>query len=376
MRAPLCLIGAGVIARHHATANRGLADGPRPLHVTDPVPASLAAFASDFPEATAHVSVEAMLARPATPGEIAVIATPPATHHALAMAALASGRNVLVEKPIAVTAAQAAELVAEARRRGLLLHECSTRYLGYRTTVAAAGLVQGGAIGRPYRVRWIQVNNRGRPGIEYQPRSRWFLDKSVSGGGVALDWTVYDLATICAVLAPRALTVVSAWTRTPATGVELPPGTVFDVEHHIGAEISAELADGTPVSIAYERASCCHGAERAESEVAGEQGSVSWQWLPWPGDRMWLEHRYDVRGALVTERQEFATPAEVESHHRPLIALDAVLAGRPAEPMTGERAASILAVVQAIYATAADRQARTVAIAANAAPLRRAAGAG
>ncbi len=363
MRPPLCLIGAGVIARHHATANRNLPGGPRPLHVTDPVPASLSAFAADHPEATVHTTVEAMLARPAVAGEIVVIASPPATHHGLAMAALASGRNVLVEKPIAVGAEQAAELVAEAARRGLQLHECSSRYLGYRTTQAAAELVRGGAIGRPYRVRWIQLSNRGRPGIEYQPRSRWFLDRRASGGGVGLDWAVYDLAALCAVLAPRALTVVAAWTRCPATGVTLPPDTVFDVEHHIGAEIAAELADGTLVSVAYERASCCHGAERSEAEVAGETGSVSWQWLPWPGEHMWIEHRFDVRGALVTERREFATAAELESHHRPLTALDAVLDGRAAEPMGGARAASILAVVQAIYATAADRRQRSVAIA-------------
>lgn len=363
MRAPLCLIGAGAIARHHAIANRGLADGPRPLHVTDPVPASLAAFAAEHPEATTHPSVEAMLARPAEPGEIAIVAAPPSTHHAMALAALASGRHVLVEKPFATTTAQADEMVAEAARRGLHLHECCSRYLGYRTTLAAAGLVRSGALGRPYRVRWLQLTNRGRPGIEYQPRSRWFLDRSASGGGVGMDWAVYDLSAICAVLAPRALTVSSAWTRCPPTGVTLPAGTVFDVEHHIGADLVAELADGTAVSVAYERASCCHGAERAESEIAGDTGAVAWQWLPWPGDRMWLEHRYDVRGAVVCERREFPTSAELESHHRPLTALDAILAGRPAEPMGGARAASIFATVHALYATAADRQPRRIAIA-------------
>lgn len=363
MRPPLYLLGAGAIAHHHAAANRNLADGPRPLHVSDPVPASLAAFAADHPEATVHPSVEAMLARPAQPGEIAIIAAPPAAHHALGLAALASGRNILVEKPIAVSTEQAAELVTEAARRGLLIHECSTRYMGYRTTATAAELVRNGAIGRPYRVRWIHLTNRGRPGIEYQPRSRWFLDRSASGGGVAMDWTVYDLATLCSVLAPRSLTVSSAWCKSPSTGVTLPPGTVFDVEHHLGAEITAELADGSLVSVAYERGCCCHGVERQEAEIAGESGSVTWQWLPWPGDHMWIEHRYDVRGNLVNERREFPTAAELDSHHRPLTALDAVLTGRPAEPMTGARAASILAVVTAIYATAKDGVSRRTQLA-------------
>ncbi len=49
------------------------------------------------------------------------IATPPETHHALTMAALAAGRHVFVEKPLAISESEGAEMVAEARRRGLTL---------------------------------------------------------------------------------------------------------------------------------------------------------------------------------------------------------------------------------------------------------------
>jgi predicted dehydrogenase len=50
-----------------------------------------------------------------------VIATPPATHAVLVRRTLAAGKNVLTEKPIAVSLAEAAELVRTAEAAGLVL---------------------------------------------------------------------------------------------------------------------------------------------------------------------------------------------------------------------------------------------------------------
>ena len=65
----------------------------------------------------------------ANPGDIfedrsvegVVIATPVGSHHALAKAALASGKHVLVEKPMTRTVAEAEELAALAQKNGLVL---------------------------------------------------------------------------------------------------------------------------------------------------------------------------------------------------------------------------------------------------------------
>lgn len=53
--------------------------------------------------------------------EALVIATPAASHGPLAKAALAAGKHVLVEKPLALTVAEAEELVVLARRRARVL---------------------------------------------------------------------------------------------------------------------------------------------------------------------------------------------------------------------------------------------------------------
>jgi len=50
-----------------------------------------------------------------------IVAAPTSEHHAISLELLKRGKHVLVEKPITVTVAQAEELVAEARRQGLIL---------------------------------------------------------------------------------------------------------------------------------------------------------------------------------------------------------------------------------------------------------------
>src|SRR4029079_1954787 len=43
-----------------------------------------------------------------------IVATPPSRHHAMALAALRAGKHVWVEKPLALTAAEGREIVANA----------------------------------------------------------------------------------------------------------------------------------------------------------------------------------------------------------------------------------------------------------------------
>src|SRR5262249_31736647 len=48
-------------------------------------------------------------------------ATPVATHYRLALAAIEAGKHVLVEKPLALSSAEAESLIAAARRSGVVL---------------------------------------------------------------------------------------------------------------------------------------------------------------------------------------------------------------------------------------------------------------
>jgi predicted dehydrogenase len=79
----------------------------------------LAAAASRYPAARATASFDDLLADDAV--EAVVVATPVPTHAELARRALAAGKHVFVEKPMAMGAGDAEELVALAEERGLTL---------------------------------------------------------------------------------------------------------------------------------------------------------------------------------------------------------------------------------------------------------------
>src|SRR5262245_31357644 len=63
--------------------------------------------------------VDTLLARDDV--DVVYIATPPFLHYEQGMAALQAGKHVIVEKPLALTVAEADQMIAEASRRDRLL---------------------------------------------------------------------------------------------------------------------------------------------------------------------------------------------------------------------------------------------------------------
>ena len=78
-------------------------------------------FAATWSVPAAYGSYQELLADPDV--EVVYVATPHTEHHACALAALAAGKHVLVEKPMGVNAAQAAEIAESARGAGLFAGE-------------------------------------------------------------------------------------------------------------------------------------------------------------------------------------------------------------------------------------------------------------
>jgi predicted dehydrogenase len=86
-----------------------------------------------------------------------VISTPTSTHHALVKAALAAGKHVLVEKPIATDSHQGAELVtlAEQAKRILMVGHLFLFNAGVRKVKQA---IDAGDVGRVYYVSMVRTN--------------------------------------------------------------------------------------------------------------------------------------------------------------------------------------------------------------------------
>lgn len=111
--------------------------------------------------------------------ELVVIATPNDTHHPLALQALRAGKAVVVDKPFALHTAQAAELVALAEQRGLLLSVFHNRRWD-GDFLTAQKLVTDGTLGR---LTHAELHfDRYRPQI----RQRW-REAAGAGGGLWID---------------------------------------------------------------------------------------------------------------------------------------------------------------------------------------------
>jgi predicted dehydrogenase len=349
------LVGCGAIARQHIDHARRHAWGQHlSWHASDRDPQVRERFAQDHPDVVVHDDVERMLATPATPRDIAIVCTPPASHREVALAAFASRRHVLCEKPLARDLAEAREMLAAARANRRLLACCSNRFLGAPVIERArAWVTRSGE--QPLRVRWIERHNRARSGIEYQPASTWFLDRSISGGGVTMDWGPYDLAVLDHLLEPDEIRVDACAMSRAQTAVALPAGTVFDVETAVSATLRYTLPDGRRVPVVIDRASATNGTPQRLFEIEGTREAIDLEWIRRPrfavhGDR---------EGAFVTTEEQVATnPMDV--HARPLHEMLRAVDGASSLSLLDDRALFNQAVIDALYGVAASGRPATV----------------
>ncbi len=153
-------------------------------------------FAAEFEIPRAHGDYDALLADDDV--DIVYIATPHPFHADNAVAALESGKHVLVEKPFTLTGAEAERVRAAAEATGLLAMEAMwTRYLPHMMRVRE--LVRGGALGE---VRTVEASHL--QALPTDPTHR--LNALELGGGALLDLGVYPLSFAWDMLgAPREL---------------------------------------------------------------------------------------------------------------------------------------------------------------------------
>ena len=98
----LALLGCGAVARRHGRTLARFRAEVRCFYASRD-PARAAAFAARYPGATAFGSYAEAIADPRI--DAVLVATPPDSHLALTLEALAGGKHVIVEKPAFLRAA-------------------------------------------------------------------------------------------------------------------------------------------------------------------------------------------------------------------------------------------------------------------------------
>lgn len=223
------ILGAGRIAAQFAEGLRASVEAGRVTAVWSRTPGKAEALAAAH-GARAHAALAALLGDAAV--DAVYVATPNALHREHCLAALDAGKPVLCEKPFALSAAEAREVIERARARRVFCMEAM--WMRFAPAVREAeALVQRGALGAPRAVH-------ASLGFRFAADPARALFVPAMGGGALLDMGVYPLALAVAVLG-RAEVVEGVATLGP-TGVDEHASAVL--RHRGGAQslVSASLA--------------------------------------------------------------------------------------------------------------------------------------
>jgi predicted dehydrogenase len=140
------VVGAGFISSgRHLPAYKKVSDKVRIVGLSDLNLDTAKSVASRFGIQTAYADAGEMIATEKP--DLVDICTPPATHAKVGRMAAASGCNVLIEKPMALTVADCDAIVSTARNGGVQVCVAHTG-LFYEPFVRARAMVENGAIGR------------------------------------------------------------------------------------------------------------------------------------------------------------------------------------------------------------------------------------
>ncbi|RYZ25250.1 MAG: Gfo/Idh/MocA family oxidoreductase, partial [Propionibacteriaceae bacterium] len=239
---PGWIAGEFVGAAHAHTSQRFVAVASRSLERASSFAAAhgIAHALDDYEALVGHADVD-----------VVYIATPQSEHLQLGLLAIAAGKHVLIEKPIALTADEAQQLVDAAAAAGVFVMEAMwSRYLPQTSVVRQ--LVADGVLGEIQAVH----ADHGQA-IPADPQHR--LYRPELGGGALLDLGIYPIQFDSMVLgAPTQVTAVGGLTE---TGVDAYSTLVLSHEGVAQSTVTTTILTNTPT-----RASISGSVARIEFE--------------------------------------------------------------------------------------------------------------
>lgn len=211
------------------------------------------------------VSVAELMADPRV--DTVLNLTIPAAHAEIALRAIAAGKDVYCEKPLAATGADARRILEAAQAAGARVGCAPDTVLGTGTQTARQAIDEG-LIGRPVAATATMMT----PGHErWHPNPDFYY---VPGGGPLLDMGPYYVTSLVTLLGPVA-TVIGAASRTrakrtigkgPRQGEEIP----VTVDTHVTGVLVHESGALTTLVMSFDAVA----TKAPNIEVHGEQGSL------------------------------------------------------------------------------------------------------
>jgi len=259
--------------------------------------------------------------------DLVYVPLPPSAHREWCTAALANGKHVLVEKPFASNAEDAAQMTAAARASGRHLIE-AFHYRFHPLFEQALAALRSGAIGR---IRHIEaVFNAALPD---KPGELRYVEEL--GGGALMDLGCYCLHWIRTVAGDEP-TVVSASARcaTPGVDVDVEAELAFTSGPTATLKCSMQPADGVLVR---------------RLRVQGDKGLLDFENPVSPHNGATLAVESDIPSA-----PQIVAGGETTFHFQLRHVMD-VIAGRTQPVTGGEDAVNNMRAIDAIYRAAGLR---------------------
>jgi predicted dehydrogenase len=208
------LLGFGHVAEHgHLPAWQARQDFAL-VAVAEPDPARRAIAAERLPGATVYADAAELFAAESL--DAVDIATPPALHAPLAVAAARAGCHILCEKPLATTLADFRAMRDAARAAGVALvtvhnwkHSAQFGQL--------ATLLGEGALGQPHHIRLETI----RAGRAVSVGSEWRGDAALAGGGILVDHGWHALYLLLGLAGERPSAIRATVERRRYTGADV-----------------------------------------------------------------------------------------------------------------------------------------------------------
>jgi len=220
------LIGAGLIGRAHSMMLRLIADRTERsvsiASIYDVAHVAAEQLATKWPGAKAAASLREVLDDGAI--DAVLICTPTACHREMCLAAAAAGKHIFCEKPLAMSAAEAAEMQAAVERAGVVSQVgLVMRFMAVYTVMRA--LASDPAAGQILAV--AMRDDQDFP-IRGAHPSAWRNDPSLTAGGTLVEHSVHDVDLFTWLFGPIARLYCTTRNVHGAPGIEDVAFTQFD----------------------------------------------------------------------------------------------------------------------------------------------------
>ncbi|CAM5763566.1 oxidoreductase [Labrys miyagiensis] len=237
----IAVVGLNV-GRNHIV--EGIAPRPerwRLAAVCDTNEERLGRVADEFGVPTRTASFDALLAREDI--DVIDLGTPPGTHVELTLKALAAGKHVICEKPLAGSVADIDRLAEAERQSGRLLMPVFQYRYGDGVQKARR-IIEAGIAGKPY-LATVETHWKRTPAYyEVKWRGKWATEL----GGVLMTHAIHQHDMLCYLMGPVSKLFARAATRVNAIEVEDCVAASLEMENGALVALSATLGSQNEIS--------------------------------------------------------------------------------------------------------------------------------